>query len=145
MKKILMIVAAGIISLPIFAQTPDSNEIVRRAEVMPVFQTCEDERYAEHPHRCSITQLIQHFDNSINISNPTGEKTKAHLKFVVEKDGSVSNVDLVRGVVVASEEVSLELNQGIVNVANALSFQSPGINEGEPVRVQIEFSVSLNY
>ena len=54
MKKILMIVAVGLMSLPTFAQTADNSDVLRRADVMPVFQDCEDERFAEHPYRCTI-------------------------------------------------------------------------------------------
>ena len=70
MKKILMIVAVGLMSLPTFAQTADNSDVLRRADVMPVFQDCEDERFAEHPYRCTIMQLMAHFDDaqfSLNI------------------------------------------------------------------------------
>ena len=145
MKKILMIVAVGLMSLPTFAQTADNSDVLRRADVMPVFQDCEDERYAEHPYRCTVMQLMEYFDNAVQLANVVGAQTKAHLKFVVEKDGSVSNVDLVRGVVVNDSSIAQQLDAGIVTVANQLEFQSAGEQDGEPVRVQVEFSVSLNY
>lgn len=145
MKKILMIVAVGLMSLPIFAQTADNSDVLRRADVMPVFQDCEDERFAEHPYRCTIMQLMAHFDDAVQLTNVVGAQTKAHLKFVVEKDGSVSNVDLVRGVIVNDPSVAQQLDAGIVTVANQLEFQSAGEQDGEAVRVQVEFSVSLNY
>jgi len=145
MKKILMIVAVGLMSLPTFAQTADNSDVLRRADVMPVFQDCEDERFAEHPYRCTIMQLMAHFDDAVQLTNVVGAQTKAHLKFVVEKDGSVSNVDLVRGVIVNDPSVAQQLDAGIVTVANQLEFQSAGEQDGEAVRVQVEFSVSLNY
>lgn len=145
MKKILMIVAVAFISLPMFAQTADNSDVLRRADVMPVFQDCEDERYADHPYRCTIMQLMEYFDDAVQLVNVVGAQTKAHLKFVVEKDGSVSNVDLVRGVVVSDPSVAQQLDAGILSVANQLEFQSAGEQDGEPVRVQVEFSVSLNY
>ena len=145
MKKILMIVAVAFITLPMFAQTADNSDVLRRADVMPVFQDCEDERYAEHPYRCTIMQLMEYFDDAVQLANVVGAQTKAHLKFVVEKDGSVSNVDLVRGVIVSDPSVAQQLDAGIVTVANQLEFQSAGEQDGEPVRVQVEFSVSLNY
>ena len=145
MKKILMIVAVGLMSLPTFAQTADNSDVLRRADVMPVFQDCEDERFAEHPYRCTIMQLMAHFDDAVQLTNVVGAQTKAHLKFVVEKDGSVSNVDLVRGVIVNDPSVAQQLDAGIVTVANQLEFQSAGEQNGEAVRVQVEFSVSLNY
>ena len=145
MKKILMIVAVAFISLPMFAQTADNSDVLRRADVMPVFQDCEDERYADHPYRCTIMQLMEYFDDAVQLVKVVGAQTKAHLKFVVEKDGSVSNVDLVRGVVVSDPSVAQQLDAGILSVANQLEFQSAGEQDGEPVRVQVEFSVSLNY
>ena len=145
MKKILMIVAVGLMNLPTFAQTADNSDVLRRADVMPVFQDCEDERFAEHPYRCTIMQLMAHFDDAVQLENVVGAQTKAHLKFVVEKDGSVSNVDLVRGVIVNDPSVAQQLDAGIVTVANQLEFQSAGEQDGEAVRVQVEFSVSLNY
>ena len=145
MKKILMILAVGLMSLPLFAQTADNSDVLRRADVMPVFQDCEDERYADHPYRCTVMQLMEYFDDAVQLANVVGAQTKAHLKFVVEKDGSVSNVDLVRGVIVSDPSVAQQLDAGIVTVANQLEFQSAAKQDGEPVRVQVEFSVSLNY
>ena len=145
MKKILMIVAVGLMSFPLFAQTADNSDVLRRADLMPVFQDCDDERFADHPYRCTIMQLMAHFDDAVQLVNVVGAQTKAHLKFVVEKDGSVSNVNLVRGVVVNDSSVAQQLDAGIVAVANQLEFQSAGKQDGEVVRVQVEFSVSLNY
>lgn len=145
MKKILMIVTVALMSLPVFAQTADNSDVLRRADVMPVFQDCDDERFIDHPYRCTIMQLMAHFDDAVQLANVIGAQTKAHLKFVVEKDGSVSNVDLVRGVTVNDPAVALQLDAGIVAVANQLQFQSAGEQDGEAVRVQVEFSVSLNY
>ena len=90
-------------------------------------------------------QLMEYFDDAVQLANVVGAQTKAHLKFIVEKDGSVSNVDLVRGVVVNDSSIAQQLDAGIVTVANQLEFQSAGEQDGEPVRVQVEFSVSLNY
>ena len=82
--------------------------------------------------------------NSITVNNPVGLQTKGHLKFVVEIDGSVSNIDLVRGVVLDDPVLAQELDASIIQLANDLSFQSPGIDGGENVRVQVEFSVKVN-
>ena len=145
MKKILMIVAVGLMGLPTFAQTADNSDVLRRADVMPVFQDCEDERYVDCPYRCTIMQLMEHFDDAVQLANVVGSQTKAHLKFIVEKDGSVSNVDLVRGVTVADQSLAQQLDAGILAVANQLEFQSAGVQDGAAVRGQVEFSVSLYY
>ncbi len=145
MRNFLMFMLAAMFCLPLMAQSTTNDDILRRAEVMPVFKVCEDARFANHPYRCTITQLMAHFDSSIQASSPAGKQTKAHLKFVVEKDGTVSNIDLVRGVVTDDTAITEELNTGILSVANNLVFQSAATQDGEPVRVQIEFSVALSY
>ena len=145
MKKILMIITIGLMSMSMFAQTADNSDVLRRADVMPIFQDCDDDRFADYPYRCTITQLMAHFDTAVQLTTVVGAQTKAHLKFVVEKDGSVSNVDLVRGVVVNDLSIAQQLDAGIITTANQLQFQSPGVQDGEAVRVQVEFSVSLNY
>ena len=95
---------------------------------MPVFQDCEDERFAEYPYRCTVIQLMAHFNDAVNLPNVdvVGAQTKAHLKFIVEKDGSVSNVNLVRGVVVEDSSIAEQLDTQIKSVANQLEFQSAG-------------------
>ncbi len=146
MKNILTTFLMVFVSLPLFSQTSsEDNNIFRRAEVMPVFQECDDERFSEHPYRCTISQLSNFFRNSISVANPSGLQTKGHLRFVVETDGSVSNINLVRGVVVDDPVIAEQLNNSIVQLANDLNFISSGINEGENVRVQIDFSVPVTY
>ena len=85
MKNILTTFLMVFVSLPLFSQTSsEDNNIFRRAEVMPVFQECDDERFSEHPYRCTISQLSNFFRNSISVANPSGLQTKGHLRFVVE-------------------------------------------------------------
>ena len=145
MRNFLMFMLAAMFCSQLMAQSTTNDDILRRAEVMPVFKVCEDIRFANYPYRCTITQLMAHFDSSISASSTAGKQTKAHLKFVVEKDGTVSNIDLVRGVLTDDTAITEELNTGILSVANNLVFQSAATQDGEPVRVQIEFSVSLSY
>ena len=54
---------------------------------------------------------MEYFDDSVQLANVVGAQTKAHLKFIVEKDGSVSNVDLVRGVIVSDPSVAQQLDE----------------------------------
>lgn len=152
MKKILMIVAVGLMSLPLFAQTADNSDVLRRADVMPVFKDCEDERFAEHPYRCTMQQVAEHLQGEITITNTVGSITKALLYFVVEKDGTVSNVEVRRGVIIKDDEgnenqtLQLLLNDSLKAQAEKLTFQSPGYNsEGESVRVGMQLSIPINY
>ena len=151
MKKILMTLAMGLIGSAMFAQTADAGEVYRRAEKMPVFQECQDANFAEAPYLCTIKQLMDHFQNGIQLENPIGGQTKGLLSFVVETDGSVSGIDLVRSAVVKTgdeaqnETIQALLDAAILEKANALSFAEAGEQDGEAVRVQIQFSVPVNY
>ena len=151
MKKILMIVAIGLISSPMIAQVNDDDQIYRRADKMPVYQQCEDPAFVDHPYRCTIKQLMDFFNNSIEVENPLGMQTKGLLTFVVEADGSVSGVELQRPTIVntgdESQDAAIEefLNASIIEKAGELSFSEAGEHEGEVVRVSLQFSVPVNY
>lgn len=151
MKKILMTLAVGLIGTALFAQTATEDQVYRRAEKMPVFQECQDENFADAPYRCTIKQLMDYFQDGIQLENPLGAQTKGLLRFVVETDGSVSGIELVRSAIVKTgdealnEEITTLLDAAILEKANTLSFAEAGEQDGELVRVQIQFSVPVNY
>lgn len=151
MKNFLMIVAVGMMSLPMFAQTEGGDQIYRKAEVMPIFEECQDERFADYPYRCTIKQVSEHLQNKITMTNPVGGVTKALLYFVVEKDGTVSNVEVQRGTIVKDEDgqenktLQLMLDGYLRVQAEDLTFQTPAYIDGEAVRVGMQMSVPVNY
>ena len=76
-----------------------------------------------------------------NLKYPeTAKKNKLEgrvfVGFVVEKDGSVTNVSVLRG-------VCEELDNEAVRVVKSLPKFTPGMNNGEPVRVQYTLPVSF--
>lgn len=148
--KRLLIFSLTLCSLISLAQT-NSDDILRRAEVMPVFQQCEDERFADAPYPCTMKQLSDHIRAAVVVDNPTGNITKCVITLVVEKDGSVSTVQLLRGVTVnlenPQEKQALEnqLNSMITNTVEKLSFVMPAYQNGEKARVMLQFSASVNY
>ena len=76
-----------------------------------------------------------------NLKYPeTAKKNKLEgrvfVGFVVEKDGSVTNVNVLRG-------VCEELDNEAVRVVKSLPKFTPGMNNGEPVRVQYTLPVSF--
>ena len=63
-------------------------------------------------------------------------KGKVYLTFIVEKDGSVSNVTIVKG-------VDPLLDDEAVKAISASPRWTPGLQRGEPVRVR--YSIPLNF
>lgn len=61
---------------------------------------------------------------------------KVYVRFVVNKDGSISDVKSVRG-------ISPELNQEAIRVIKMMPKWKPGTQRGEPVRVT--FTLPINF
>ena len=139
-----------ILSFVSLAQS-SSDDILRRAEVMPVFQQCEDPNYADAPYPCTMKQLSDYIKAAVVLDETTGNITKCVISLVVEKDGSVSNVQLLRGVFVNAEneqeKLALEntLNTMITETVEGLNFVLPGYQNGEKARVMLQFSSSIHY
>ena len=139
-----------ILSFVSLAQS-SSDDILRRAEVMPVFQQCEDPNYADAPYPCTMKQLSDYIKAAVVLDETTGNITKCVISLVVEKDGSVSNVQLLRGVFVNAEneqeKLTLEntLNTMITETVEGLNFVLPGYQNGEKARVMLQFSAAVNY
>jgi len=148
--KGLIVFSFTLLSFISLAQS-SSDDILRRAEVMPVFQQCEDERYADAPYPCTMKQLSDHIKNAVVLEETTGKITKCVVSLVVEKDGSVSGVQLLRGVFVNADneqdKLALEtkLNTMITETVEGLNFVMPAYQNGEKSRVMLQFSASVNY
>ena len=139
-----------ILSFVSLAQS-SSDDILRRAEVMPVFQQCEDPNYADAPYPCTMKQLSDYIKAAVVLEETTGKITKCVISLVVEKDGSVSNVQLLRGVFVNAEneqeKLALEntLNTMITETVEGMNFVLPGYQSGEKARVMFQLSAAENY
>jgi hypothetical protein len=148
--KGLLVFSLTLLSFISLAQS-NSDDILRRAEVMPVFQQCEDERFADAPYPCTMKQLSDYIKANVKVDVPSGNITKCVLTLVVEKDGSVSEVQLSRGVVVNSDDnqekqaLEAELNAKVRTVVEGINFVMPGYQNGEKVRVMLQLSASVNY
>ena len=148
--RVLFAFCLTILSFVSLAQS-SSDDILRRAEVMPVFQQCEDPNYADAPYPCTMKQLSDYIKAAVVLDETTGNITKCVISLVVEKDGSVSNVQLPRGVFVNAdneqEKLALEntLNTMISETVEGLNFVLPGYQNGEKARVMLQFSASVNY
>jgi len=57
-----------------------------------------------------------------------GVEGVVYVNFIIEKDGSISNVKVLRG-------ISAECDNEIIRVVNLMPNWSPGMQRGRPVRV----------
>jgi protein TonB len=105
----------------------DSEEPFILVEVKPTFKGGDIEKFREWVQKRTIyPQMAQ--DNGI--------RGKVYLTFVVERDGSVSNVKVVKG-------VNKLLDDEAIKAIEASPKWNPGLQRGRPVRVR--FSIFLNF
>lgn len=107
-------------------EVPDSNQVLIVVEEMPSFPggmpalsayVSEHLKYPEKAKKLRVEGLVL-------------------LQFVVEKDGSVSNVEVIRGIGYGCDEEALR-------VVKAMPAWKPGQQGGKPVRVR--FSLPMRF
>lgn len=100
-----------------------SDEIYDLVEVMPQFPGGQD----------SLRSYLK-----INTRMPQADiMGKVYLSFVVEKDGSISSVQVMRG-------LSDECDQEAIRVIQSMPEWIPGTQRKIPVRTRIRYAVSFN-
>jgi len=134
--KNLLFLSAILFSFSSIAQTSSDDRPVRTCEVMPVFEDCIEEEGASGA-QCTQAAIMAHISETVTYpqsAKDAGFEGTIYIKFIVEKDGTVSGVEVMRGLGDSESEKSLTLSA--VNAVSTLPNFLPGSNEGEPVRVQ---------
>lgn len=130
MKKLLTILFfAGIVPLG-FSQTHE-DPILVDVDVKPTWKGCEEETDAKVRENCLEKNLAAFFNDFI-IYPERAKKKKVEgqviVQFVVEKDGSITNVQIIH-------DIGEGCGDEVVRAMQHLPKLIPGTNEGLPVRV----------
>jgi protein TonB len=99
---------------------PPAEEIFDVVEDEPGFPGGEEE----------MQKFIKSKVNYPEMSIQMGDQGKVYVRFVVEKDGSISNAKIARG-------VTPELDKEALRVVNQMPNWSPGKQRGRPVRTNV--------
>ncbi|MCB0652155.1 MAG: energy transducer TonB [Saprospiraceae bacterium] len=114
----------------------------RVVEEMPRFPGCEDMAGSKaEKKQCADMKLLQFIQNNIKypaIARENGIQGRCFVTFVVEKDGSVSNIELVRDI---GGQCGAESMRVVHIMANSGLKWTPGKQRGIPVRVQFNLPV----
>lgn len=131
-KSILLLLIAISSYSGLYAQqaTPvkgtDNDKIYTTpVEVMPEYRGGEERLYFRLEH---IRYIF--IDRMKNIQG------KVLVTFVVEKDGSVSNIKLLQG-------LTPEQDKEVIRVVHNLRRWKPGLQDGKPVRVQLSIPIDF--
>ena len=114
---------------------PLENEPFRIVEEMPCFPGCEDITDSQERKQCSKDKLKAYLANNLTYPKEAEyvevEGTGV-IRFVVEKDGSIIDIEVVRSLGYGTEEEMIRL----VNQMNEDGIKwIPGKQNGRPVRV----------
>lgn len=132
--KNLLFLSAFLVSMTSFAQS-DSDRPVRVCDEMPRLEQCA-ELDAVEADRCTQMAIMQYVSENITypaIAKDAGVEGTIYVSFIVEKDGSVGDTRLMRGI--GEGEAEQALSDEALRVVAELPAFSPGKQEGEAVRV----------
>ena len=115
--------------------TLEDDKLYMVVEDAPMFPGCESLEKSERK-ACADKKLFKYLNDNIQqeyFSN-TG---RVIVQFIVEKNGSITNVHVVRGIGIVEDQHAIEL---IKNMPNWI----PGRQRGRPVRVQFTLPVAFH-
>ncbi len=116
-----------IMTTDIQEEEEEEGEIFVIVEDMPTFQGRDHEYFREW-----IADNLRYPQRAAE----AGIQGRVIVQFVVEPDGRISNVDVVRG-------VDRSLDEEAVRVIESSPTWSPGRQRGEPVRVRFTFPINF--
>jgi TonB family protein len=108
------------------SKTPNSSEYFELVDVLPEFMGGEEARIK------FLRENVKYPASALE----KGIQGTVYLSFVVEKDGSISNVKVVRG-------VSKVLDKEAKRVISMMPKWKPGMQEGKPVRVLFNMPIKF--
>lgn len=131
MKKIFYICLLCLYVLPLSAQNHAHQDtfIYKVAKEKPYLCDCEQNSPTLRQ-RCSQQKLLQYFYKNIPYpkTSPTGFLPSRFLiHFIVEKDGSISNIEVVKG-------WNTHFNQLLIKIIKEMPAWAPAKQNGIPIR-----------
>ena len=138
--KYLLALSTVLFSFISMAQS-DTDATVRRCEVMPAFGECVNSETADI-YRCSSIAIMEHIGGLVNYPADALEAEVSgtvYVMFIIEKDGSLNNVQVMRSIRVDDDTLSdavASLEEEALKAVSSLPDFRPGTEGGDPVRVE---------
>lgn len=130
MKKLLVILSVFLGSIVLTAQSAE-DAIMVDVDIKPTWKSCEDETTAQVRQDCFDKNLTAFFNDFIIYPEKARKKKiegQVIVQFVVEKDGSVSNIQVIH-------DIGEGCGDEVVRAIQHLPLLAPGSNKGTPARV----------
>ena len=114
---------------------PKEEEIFQIVEQMPRFPGCEDKSTKAEKDKCSQEKLMQYIYNNLkypSIARENGIEGRAVIRFVVDKNGKVSDVKILRDIGGGCGEAAAKVIKSMNNMSKKWV---PGRQGGRKVKV----------
>jgi TonB family protein len=138
MKNLLLIACLVAITNVTFGQTPDTT-IHAVVDQMPLFPCDNEIEDFKERKMCSQKKMLEFIYTQINYPKEAREKLiegTVVVRFIVEKDGSVSNIKTLRPIGGGCEEE-------VIRIVQSMPKWEAGINKDKKVRVQFNLPVKF--
>ena len=136
--KNLVLLTALLVSFNALGQSDSEERPVRICETMPQLAQCADME-KDQANRCTQMSVMQLVADEISYpeeAKSQGLEGTVYVSFIVEKDGTVNEVKVLRGV--GDSPAAQTLSAEAMRAVSTLPEFSPGLNEnGEAVRVNM--------
>ncbi len=137
----LFIVLGFLIATPAFAQKKkkqETPEVYTIVEEMPRFPGCEDQNLEQAElKKCAERKMLEHIYSNLEYPQKaidSGTEGMAVISFVIQEDGSLSDIKLLRS-------VSPECDSAALKVINEFPNWIPGKQAGKPVPVHFNLPI----
>ena len=119
----------------------DFPDLIIFAEKMPLFGDCAGLEDEASRRQCSDRAIIEFIGKHVRypaIAKENGVSGTAVIRFIVEKDGSLSQIEIVRD---PGATLGPEAQRVVQLMADSAPKWAPGKQQGRPVRVQFNLPV----
>ena len=140
MRHPLLIALFTVALAPFAAAQTDGGDPLQFAEKMPVWSTCISEADETASMNCTTQAIAEFVMQRVSYPKKMRKQQVAGTviaRFVVEKDGSIGDVEVVRG-------IYPQLDDQVVDAVRAFPAFQPGEQLGKPVRVQYALPVRFS-
>ena len=144
-KYILATIIALFACTAIYAQKDEQKAPVFNwavVESLPLYTGCPTGMSNDAKRTCMSNGINKHIAENFEIPKKARKKKiegKVYVSFVIEKDGTISNVLVVRGVHKLLDEEAVRVVKSIPR------FDQPATQDGEAVRMQYTIPINVKY
>lgn len=117
----------------------DKKKVYQEVEQLPVFAGCDESLTGEELKQCSNQKMIEFIGKNLvypKTAAQSGIEGMVVVSFIVEKDGSISEVKGLKGIGGGCDEE-------VMRVVYSMPNWRPGIEDGKPVRTELKLPVKF--